>query len=542
MVRVVRRRSCPRLAAVLLAGFSLLAGACSSGTDESSSSDGSPSPVPSSSSTTTSTTAPPAAPGSADVVELRPLWTSDDLRIVDDLDREVLLRGANVNSLGEYWQGDPDHPPTIPISEADWDRMAARGFSAIRLIVTWSLVEPQRGRIDENYLDEVDAYVAAAAEHGIYTVIDMHQDAYGASIATEDESECGEGTRPGKGWDGAPEWATITDGRSTCVTGDRNSAPAVVTAWNHFYDDTDGIRGRFVAAWAAIAERFAGRPEVAGYDVLNEPEVSRPAGELQPLYDDLLAGTIEAIRSAEEAAEFDHLVFVEPAIPAADPSLGLVIPDPAAMGVDREGIVAAPHNYAESIDTLGLTIEATTQLFRGVATGIGVPMWIGEYGFWDTEPATLDRIARYAADEDANVLGGTWWQWRQACGDPHSIDWGSPAQERQVHLNVLACPGDIDEGPNEDFLTVLGRGYPRAAPGRIVELESDPEAGRLVVVADRAPVGDEVVVWTPTGADSHEITLTGLGDLEQTEVDGGRILTARTESANWELRVDPTTS
>lgn len=271
-----------RMAAVLVTGVALLAGACSTGTDESSPSDTSASPGSSGSSTTASSV-PPAAPGPADVVEMRPLWTSDDLRIVDDLDREVVLRGANVNSLGEYWQGDPDHPPTIPFSQADWDEMAARGFSVVRLLVTWSRVEPERGRIDQDYLDEVDGHVAAAAEHGIYTVIDMHQDAYSAFIATEDEAECAEGTRPGKGWDGAPAWATITDGRSTCVTDERNSAPAVVAAWNHFYDDTDGIRGRFAAAWAAIAERFAGRPEVAGYDLLNEPEVSRPAGELQPL-------------------------------------------------------------------------------------------------------------------------------------------------------------------------------------------------------------------------------------------------------------------
>ena len=106
----------------------------------------------------------------------------------------------------------------------------------------------------------------------------MHQDAYSAFIATEDEAECAEGSRPGKGWDGAPEWATITDGLSTCVTGERNSAPAVVAAWNHFYDDTDGMRGRFAASWAAVAQRFAGRAEVAICDLLNERKCrARPA-------------------------------------------------------------------------------------------------------------------------------------------------------------------------------------------------------------------------------------------------------------------------
>jgi endoglycosylceramidase len=479
---------------------------------------------------------PPAPP-----LELRPLSTSDDLRIVDDLGREVLLRGANLNSLGEYWQGDPDHVPTAPATEADWDDMASRGFSVVRLIVSWSRVEPERGQISEAYLDEIDAYVTAAAEHGIYTVIDMHQDAYSAFIATEDDVECDADpvSRPGKGWDGAPEWATITDGLSSCITGERNSAPAVVAAWNHFYDDTDGIRQRFTASWAVIAERFAGRPEVAGYDLINEPEVSRPAAEIQPLYEQLLVETVDAIRAAEAGAAFDHLIFVEPAIPAADWDLGVVIPEPAAAGGDTDGIVAAPHNYAESIDTLGLTIEETFELYLGIADGLGVPTWIGEYGFWDTSDETLAKVRRYAAAEDAHALGGAWWQWRQECGDPHNVTWGVPFRGEVVHLNVVGCPDDVDLGPNEAFLSVLGRGYPRAAPGRLTELTSDPDTGELTVVAGDAPVGVEVVVWTPTDADTHAVSVTGLTSITEHAVGDGRIVVARTTATDWELRITP---
>ncbi len=384
-----------RLAVV--AGTALVLGACAGDDD--------PATGSAATSTTISTTTAPEPPASTEpsvvsppeegtdrVIELRPVSVSDDRRIVDDLDREVILRGANVNSLGEYWQGDPDHDPTVPVSESDWDEMAARGFSVIRLIITWSLVEPERGVFDEDYLDRVDAYVTKAAEHGIYSVIDMHQDAYSAFIATEDPGECGEGTRPGKGWDGAPEWATLTDDRSTCIIDERNSAPAVEAAWNHFYDNTDGIRDEFAAAWGAVAERFAGRPEVAGYDVLNEPEVSRPAAELAPLYEAMLADAIEAIRIAEADADFDHVVIIEPAIPAADFSRGIVNPDPARLGVDPANVVFGPHNYAESI-TQGIPIEGMSAALAGAASGAGVPLWIGEYGFWNREPATLESVA-----------------------------------------------------------------------------------------------------------------------------------------------------
>lgn len=477
---------------------------------------------------------------------LRPLQTGDDLRIVDDLGRDVLLRGVNVTSLGEYWQGDPALPTTLPTTEADWDAMAARGFSVVRLVVHWSRLEPVRGQFDEAYLDEVDAYVRAAAAHGMYTVIDMHQDAYSASIATEDAAECPPGTTPHKGWDGAPAWAVITDGLSTCETGgDRNSAPAVHAAWNHFYDDTDGIRGRFVATWAHVARRFAGRPEVAGYNLLNEPEVSRPAAELDPIYQQFTGDTVRAVRAAEAeaGADFEHLLFVEPAIPAGNPTFGIVVPDPAKAGVPARNVVAAPHNYAESIGSLPLTIEQMNQLFLGIAADLGVPTWIGEHGFWDTSPTTLAKLDRYAADEDRHRIGGAWWQWRQPCGDPHSIPWGGRPEGvewQEVHLNTLSCPDDTVGAPTEALLRVVGRGFPRATPGRLALLESDAHTGRLVVEGTAADPGGTLEVWTPSDGTAHELVTEGLTEVAEHPVPGGRLVTARVgDTGAYALRVVP---
>ncbi len=473
------------------------------------------------------------------LVPLRPLSTAD-LRIVDDLGRDVLLRGVNITSLGEYWQGDPDHAPTTPTTDADWEAMASLGVSNVRLIVHWSRIEPVREAIDHAYLDEIDEYVTAAAQHGIYTVIDMHQDAYSAFIFTPPGESCPDGTHAGKGWDGAPEWAVFTDGLSTCTPGDRNASPAVQAAWNHFYDNHEGIRDRFVASWAAVAERFAGRPEVAGYDVINEPEVPRPAEQLEPLYDQLLLDAVTAIRAAQVGAAFEHLVFIEPAIPAGEPDFGLVIPDPERIGISTQNLVSAPHNYAETIAIPGfeLTFEQMNDLYLGVAESFGLPTWIGEYGFWSTSESTLEKLGRYAADEDLRLMGGTWWQWRQPCGDPHSV--GPTGEHVVVHLNSLQCPGDVDLGQTEPFVRVLGRGYPRAAPGRLVSLTSDPETGAMTFEATADDAGGQVVAWTPTHEATHEVALTGLSDLETTTLPGGRILTATVDAAGlYSLSVQP---
>ena len=121
---------------------------------------------------------------SKELLALSPLSVSSDGKIVDPNNNEVLLRGVNITSLGEYWQGNPAFPPTLPTTEVDFQHMASRGISVIRLIVHWSRIEPLRGQIDTDYLDEIDAMVRLAAQYGIYTVIDMHQDAYSAFIYT----------------------------------------------------------------------------------------------------------------------------------------------------------------------------------------------------------------------------------------------------------------------------------------------------------------------------------------------------------------------
>ena len=524
--RVLRadRRLTARILAATLA-LAVVASCSSGGSDE-----------PAKRTTTT------AAPAASAPVELLPLSTSEDRRIVDADGRDVLLRGANVNSLAEYWQGVPSIDPTIPVSAQDWDTMAAHGFSVIRLLVTWSRVEPTPGEIDQDYLEQVDGYVQDAAEHGIYSVIDMHQDAYTAFLSTEDPADCPEGTTPAKGWDGAPEWAVLSDDLSTCLTGtDRNSSPAVNRAWNNFYDDTDGIRTAFASMWGEVAGHFAGQPAVAGYDVLNEPETSLPTAELAPKYQALLVDVITAIRDAEADAPFDHIIFVEPTVPAGNPSNGLVIPDPKAAGVDIANISGSVHNYSESIG--GGSIEGLNDGIEEITAGIGVPNWGGEYGFWDTEPETLEKARRYAADEDDHRWGGAWWQWRQSCGDPHAVQWEGDEvvapTDVSTHLNLLQCPDNEDLGPNDAFLDILGRGYPRAAPGRLTEVRSDIESGRLLVRATATEAGGELLVRTPTEADAeHQVTVEGLADVVEQEVEGGRLITATVESAGeYVLRV-----
>src|SRR4051794_23270914 len=262
--------------------------------------------------------------------------------IIDDAGRQVRLRGVNVNSLGDYYQADPRLPAVVPVTDADWADMAKQGFNVVRLLVSWSSLEPARDRFDDAYLGRVHDAVEAASAHGMYSVIDMHQDAWGKFIASPPGVVCAPGSEPAIGWDGAPQWATVTDGADTCQHGSRESSEAVMTAWDSFYTDRDGIMDELVGAWANLAMSFRDDPAVAGYDLLNEPNHGHDAERATTALATFYGKAISAIRSAEMApGSIQHIAFFETTV------FGV----PVAPGfTSDDNIVFAPHNYAESID------------------------------------------------------------------------------------------------------------------------------------------------------------------------------------------------
>src|SRR5207248_2433122 len=114
--------------------------------------------------------------------------------------------------------------------------------------------------------------------------------------------------------------------------------------------------------------------------------------------------------------------------------------------------------------------------------------WSGEWGWFGDPAVDAAKVAEYARAEDAHLVGGAWWQWKQACGDPHSI--GVPGGHAPAHTDSLvrlACPSDTPIGVPAEFQTVLVRAYPRAVPGRLLASTSDPTTGSLHVAGDAGP-------------------------------------------------------
>ncbi len=467
-----------------------------------------------------------APPGAAS--SLRPLHAvrGANARVLDDQGRQVLLRGVNLNSLGDYYQPNAAYPQTIPVTEDDWARMQANGFDVVRLLVHWSALEPTRGTIDQAYIGRIQDAVDAAAAHGIYTVIDMHQDAFGKSVNTPADVTCPAGTKPNNGWDGAPAWATLTDGLDTCApVGVRELAPAVNRAFENFYADKDGIQSELVKTWAAVAGHFGRQPAVAGYDLFNEPNWGADPPSSGSRLGAFTKKVVAAIRDAEQqGGGFSHTIYFEPVV--VYPKDGTLVPP---TDITDDNVVFAPHNYNESINAGG-TIESGFADAQKAADTYGTTFWIGEYGWFGDPAKNQAAVARYAAAEDQYRVGGTWWQWKQACGDPHSIGAREPKPSDLIYqFNLIGCPGDIDKGPVPEWQPILSRAYPRAAPGRIVSLASDGLSGSFSLTGEQgdASLQGQLDLWVPDrGQGQPVLGGTGLRNVRWQPGDGGFRVTA----------------
>ncbi|GAB3844515.1 cellulase family glycosylhydrolase [Dactylosporangium cerinum] len=442
--------------------------------------------------------------------------------IGDITGRQVILRGVNVNQLIDYYLRDPSVPATQPLTDGDFAQMAAMGFNVIRLGMSWSRLEPERGRFDQSYLREIQAAVAAAKAHGIYTVLDMHQDAWGNALARPTE-QCGGGTTPTTGWDGAPAWATITDGTAHCQFLARDLAPAVAAAFGNLYADRDGIQTELVRTWAFVAGAFADEPAVAGYDLLNEPGI----GPDPPISSGLLLGrfydaAITAIRAAESTARgFPHIVFFQPSVLWS--GLGFDVTPPPGFTADRQ-LVFAPHPYSESISmdqSLGLTIasiERNLTVSARAADAYGAALWPGEWGWFGEPAADGVKVRRFAAAQDRLGIGGAFWVWRQGCGSPET---GADAAT-SGNLVAVDCRTGAAIPPPAPFAEPLTRAYPRAFPGRLESLTVGPHGTelRLTATAATAPANCQVDIWFPGEAAPH-LRAAGVLNASAEQVPGG---------------------
>ena len=475
-------------------------------------------------------TASAAVPGAAAV---RPLHAVPDPvaggRLVDDRGREVLLRGVNVNALAEYWKGTP-FATTFPLAPQDPARMRRIGWNAVRLLVSWSRVEPAPGRYDERYLALVARTARRLGREGLAVVVDAHQDAWGASLAAPAGTACPPGWTPALGWDGAPAWATADGGALRCDPGVREAVPAVLAAWRAFFADQGGVRRRFVAMWGHVARRLHGVGAVVGYDLLNEPGALDPAAQqaLSGVYADALA----AIRRAPGPRK---LVLFEPSVAWSATGRGA----PPAFAHDAD-VVYAPHLYTGGFTANDPITAAAFQVARDEARGFGgAPVLSGEWGTGPERAGTPDDyFAAHQALQDRFRFSATLWTWRESCGDPHKVGDLRAGRVPEVWgLFDVDCRTNAVRGVRTALAQTLTRGYVRAAPGRLASTAWDPVARTLrgAGAGARRRDGHLVAFWPRAGGPAPRVRARGLRSVRVR----GDLVLARPRGGRWSLVVGP---
>ncbi len=400
--------------------------------------------------------------------------------IADPAGRRVTLRGVVAAGLVDYWSGtDPAAPapaPHWPVGAAayaggrcpandvtiwipplcrnDLDEMRGLNVQILRLALSWSLLEPELGEYSAEYEDRVAQVVGWAAQEHVYVILDMHQNGFSRAIGRADPRHL---PLPGgaavslNDHDGAPSWATFTDGLpSEKFAGQREVNPAVLEAATNFWLNRAQIQDRYIHAVARLASRFKDDSTVIGYSLFNEPWpgwVPPPLFEddlLFPFYRrliDALTGTRDGIPCPfglpylpacgypDLNVHANHqLYFVESGLvrEVTDFPTHLPLPLTAYPNVVL-GLHAYTHIY--TLDRILLGADPNTSTWppfdqsywwgEAEARQLGAALFVSEYG---SDPGNDGRLLTLqVAEQRRHQVGATLWVWKQSCG---SGPWG----------------------------------------------------------------------------------------------------------------------
>lgn len=198
---------------------------------------------------------------------------NNDKLVVGETDQVIYLRGVNLSydrvatdNPADDWliadYTDTGTPITSWYQEKHFQTMQEIGFNVARLNLSYRVFEDNAapGSFKASAWTLLDQLIAWGKTYGIYLIIDMHVAPGGAGIISC--AGCGYRT-----WD----------------------------------DNT--YQTRFKALWRAIAERYANEPQIAAFDLLNEPAPTQSASQWKTLAQAL----IDDIRTVDK----NHLVIVE---------------------------------------------------------------------------------------------------------------------------------------------------------------------------------------------------------------------------------------
>lgn len=355
-----------------------------------------------------------------------PMVTTDGEKLVDEQGNEVIMRGINAGGLfvTEHWMtgfnksnpkndylslsrtfisrfGEEDTKRLWQTyrqnwwSDADFENCAEMGINVIRLPFTYMNVDfaaiTDLENAGQSYdFSALDEFVEAAAEHGIYTILDLHG-AYGSQ------------------------------------NGQDHSGQIFDTAEEVTFYENEQLISLTVKLWGALAEHFRTNSNVIGYDILNEP--GEKAGLTEKRHWDCFDRIYDAIRATGDR----HIVIFESCWDGAN------LPQPSEYG--WETCIYSFHHYSgDNISYEQFCESWNSKIAEIESWDFGVPLYMGEFTAYGKEARWWDYALSLL-----NEHGWHWTSWTYKV-------WGSMAWGVVNVPNDGAYKVNPDDDEYEDIL------------------------------------------------------------------------------------------
>lgn len=287
---------------------------------------------------------------------------------------EILLRGMAFGNL--VWEDAYANTPNKHHSEIDYQRLQDLGMNAIRFYMNYKTFENDANPYNykQNGWDWIDLNIKWAKAHNIFLILNMHIPQGGF------QSQC----------KGSALWTDTAN------------------------------QNRLVALWKAIAHKYKDEPQIAGFDLVNEPT---PSGSIEN-WTNLAQRIIDGIRTVDN----NHMIITERAL---------------ALGCDYS-YTDANSNYPQITESnLMYTVhmydpyEFTHQNLAWAGTGDG-----GKYP--DNDKITVPTDASYATgDYDNPSIGSGTSDWKEYKGSPFSVTVDTLLCGRVVFLSNKIATGMV---------------------------------------------------------------------------------------------------
>ena len=383
--------------------------------------------------------------------------------LTEDNGRYKIWHGVNVVvKLSPFIPETEIFDPYTSFNDEDIAILKRLGINFVRLGITWESLEKEEGQYDMEHLEKMSDIVRKLEENGIDVLIDAHQDMFARAFCGEGapmfyankldvEKQCKTNilSRIFKlltaciplekhGWsydeEGLP---LIDDCKHKGNFMDYHRSPELTTIYSSFYKNQNGVLDAFAKFWQVLAEKFANRSNVIGYDIWNEPwpnDLWSDLRSLIPGYVDnhLVTDLYKTVDAAIEKVDNNYILFYQPvpfpdtlplfggkvlstfSKPPVDPSTR-----PQVFNVHNYCCQAGPDICRSGEPSLKEATEHCPKFHEEKVAGnkkqaqkLNAPLIVTEFGACSDSEACYNEILGFVKAADNHMVSWAYWMYK----------------------------------------------------------------------------------------------------------------------------------